>query len=127
MAESRQATIVVIGLPERATMHDALGPVAWTSIISRKFGLSVDSLRSAHVVTADGGVRRVDDHTNPDLFWAIRGGGGNFGIVSEFEFALHPVGPTVLAGLLVHPFTDAPAVMRNYRSFVATAPDELTC
>ncbi len=94
--------------------------------ISRKFGLTCDNLRAADVVTVDGALRRVDATREPELFWAIRGGGGNFGVVTAFEFDLHPVGPTVLAGLIVHPFDDAPALMRFYRDFVATTPDELT-
>jgi FAD/FMN-containing dehydrogenase len=94
--------------------------------ISRRFGLTCDNLRAADVVTVDGELRRVNATTDPDLFWAIRGGGGNFGVVTAFEFDLHPVGPTVLAGLIVHPFEDAATVMRFYRDFVATTPDELT-
>lgn len=94
--------------------------------ISRKFGLTCDNLRAADVVTVDGALRRVDATHDPELFWAIRGGGGNFGVVTAFEFDLHEVGPTVLAGLIVHPFEDAATVMRFYRDFVATAPDELT-
>lgn len=94
--------------------------------ISRRFGLTCDNLRAADIVTVDGALRRVDANREPDLFWAIRGGGGNFGVVTAFEFDLHAVGPTVLAGLIVHPFDDAAAVMRYYRDFVATTPEELT-
>jgi FAD/FMN-containing dehydrogenase len=95
--------------------------------LTRKHGLTVDNLLGAEIVTADGDVRRVSDRDDPDLFWAIRGGGGNFGVVTSFEFRLHPVGPQVLAGLIVHPFEDTPAVVRHYRSFVASAPEDLTC
>ena len=76
--------------------------------ISRKYGLSVDNLLSADVVTADGELLHASETESPDLFWAIRGGSGNFGVVTSFEFRLHPVGPEVLSGLIVHPFAKAP-------------------
>jgi FAD/FMN-containing dehydrogenase len=95
--------------------------------LTRKYGFTVDNLLSAEVVTADGQLRQASDRENPDLFWAIRGGGGNFGVVTSFEFALHRVGPEILAGLIVHPFDATPALMRHYRQVVATTPDELTC
>jgi FAD/FMN-containing dehydrogenase len=95
--------------------------------ITRKFGLTIDNLLSTDVVTADGELVRASEKANSDLFWALRGGGGNFGIVTCFEFQLHPVGPQVLAGLIVHPFADAPDLLRAYRRIVADAPDELTC
>ncbi|MBE0594134.1 MAG: FAD-binding oxidoreductase [Gemmatimonadales bacterium] len=94
--------------------------------LSRKHGLTIDSLLSADVVTADGTLVRASAHENPELFWGIRGGGGNFGIVTAFEFALHPVGPEVISGLIVHPIAAAPEVLRYYRDFCAKAPDELT-
>ena len=76
--------------------------------LSRKLGLTIDNLISADVVTADGALAaRPARRENPDLFWAIRGGGGNFGVVTSFEFRLHPVGPEVLAGLVVHPLDEA--------------------
>jgi FAD/FMN-containing dehydrogenase len=86
----------------------------------------VDSLLAADIVTADGQVRRASDTQNPDLFWAIRGGGGNFGIVTTFEFRLHPVGPEVLAGLIVHPFANAETVLRTWRDALDAAPDQLS-
>jgi FAD/FMN-containing dehydrogenase len=95
--------------------------------LSRKHGLTVDNLLSADVVTAAGDLVRASETAHPDLFWAIRGGGGNFGVVTSFEFRLHPVGPQVTAGLIVHPFSAAKAVLREYRRLVATAPDELCC
>jgi FAD/FMN-containing dehydrogenase len=95
--------------------------------LSRRFGLTIDNLLSADVVTANGELVRASASQNPDLFWAIRGGGGNFGVVTSFEFKLHPVGPDVLSGLVVHPLEDAPAVLRYYRDFVASAPDEFAC
>lgn len=100
------------------------GGFGWTS---RRYGLTSDNLLSADVVTADGELRRASETENPDLFWAIRGGGGNFGIVASFEFRVHPLGPSVLSGLVVHPFSDARSVLRQYRGITARAPEELTC
>ena len=94
--------------------------------LSRKHGMTCDNLLSAEVVTAAGEKVRASATENSDLFWGIRGGGGNFGIVTSFEFQLHPVGPEVLAGLIVHPFKDAREVLNFYREFTAQAPDELT-
>jgi FAD/FMN-containing dehydrogenase len=94
--------------------------------LSRKLGLTIDNLVSAEVVTAAGEKVTASASENADLFWGIRGGGGNFGIVTSFEFNLHPFGPEVLAGLIVHPFSDAANVLRQYREFVATAPEELS-
>ena len=94
--------------------------------LSRRFGLSSDNLRSAQVVTADGKLVRASADENPDLFWGLRGGGGNFGVVTSFEFALHSVGPTVLAGLIVHPLDDAKEVLRFFRSFAPETPDEFS-
>ncbi|MGP6157397.1 MAG: FAD-binding oxidoreductase [Vulcanimicrobiaceae bacterium] len=94
--------------------------------LSRKYGLTIDNLISAQVVTADGGTLTASATENPDLFWGIRGGGGNFGIVSAFTYRLDPVGPEVLAGLIVHPMADAPKLLRDYREFCATTPDDVT-
>jgi FAD/FMN-containing dehydrogenase len=95
--------------------------------ITRKFGLTIDNLISADVVTADAKVVRTSLKQNPDLFWALRGGGGNFGVVTAFEFRLHKLGPEVLAGLVVHPFEDAAALLKEYRRIADSAPDEVTC
>jgi FAD/FMN-containing dehydrogenase len=95
--------------------------------ISRKHGLTIDNLLSVDVVTAKGELVHASETEEPDLFWAVRGGGGNFGVVTSFEFRLHPVGPEVLAGLIVHPFAGARELLRGYRHAVADAPDELTC
>lgn len=95
--------------------------------LTRKYGLTVDNLIAVDVVTADGERRCASEREHPDLFWALRGGGGNFGVVTSFEFRLHAVGPEVFAGLIVHPFANTREVVRHYRSFVAAAPDELTC
>ena len=94
--------------------------------LSRKHGMSVDNLISADVVTADAKLIRVSAKKNADLFWGIRGGGGNFGIVTSFEFKLHPVGPEVFAGLIVFPFDQAETVLRKYREFVEKIPDDLS-
>src|SRR5262249_33087323 len=93
--------------------------------LTRKYGMTIDNLISAEVVTADGKKRRVSETENPHLFWAIRGGGGNFGVVTQFEFALHPVGPVILAGLLVYPFAQAKQVLTKYREFMKSAPEDL--
>jgi len=98
------------------------GGVGW---LMRKHGLSVDNLLAADVVTAEGDHVRASEDEHPDLFWALRGGGGNFGVVSSFEFRLHPVGPTVLSGPLVWDATDTTEVLRLYREFLRDAPDEL--
>jgi len=95
--------------------------------VSRQYGLTVDNLLSADVVTADGNLQRASMNDNPDLFWAIRGGGGNFGVATSFEFRLHPVGPQVTAGLIVHHFADAKAVLHEYRRLAAQADDEMAC
>lgn len=93
--------------------------------LTRQYGMTIDNLVSAEVVTADGRRLRASETENSDLFWAIRGGGGNFGVVTEFEFRLHPVGPEVLAGLIVFPFDQAKQVLTKYREFVESAPLEL--
>jgi FAD/FMN-containing dehydrogenase len=98
------------------------GGLGW---LMRKHGLACDNLLSADVVTADGRMLTASAEENPDLFWGLRGGGGNFGVVTSFEYRLHPVGP-VLAGLLIHPLGAAPEVLRSYRDFCREAPDELT-
>ncbi len=94
--------------------------------LSRKHGMTVDNLLSARVVLADGSVVVASESENSDLFWGLRGGGGNFGVVTSFEFQAHAVGPEILSGLIVHPFSDATEVLRAYRDFVKDAPDELT-
>lgn len=93
--------------------------------LTRKYGLTIDNLVSADVITADGNKLRTSENENADLFWAIRGGGGNFGVVTEFEFELHPVGPEILAGFIVFPFSQAKQVLTQYQKFVESAPEEL--
>lgn len=93
--------------------------------LTRKYGMTVDNLVSAQVVTADGKMLRASETENTDLFWAVRGGGGNFGIITQFEFQLYPVGPEILAGLIVFPFDEAKQVLEKYREFADSAPEEL--
>lgn len=94
--------------------------------ITRKFGLTVDNLISADVVTADAKLIHTSQKENQDLFWALRGGGGNFGIVTSFEFKLHRLGPEVLSGLVVHPLEKARQLLPEFRRIAKEAPDELT-
>ncbi|GAA3819322.1 FAD-binding oxidoreductase [Nocardioides panacisoli] len=92
--------------------------------LERKLGFTCDNLLSAEVVTASGDIVTASESENADLFWAIRGGGGNFGIVTEFVLKLHPIGPVVLGGMLLYPGFMAADVTRNWRDFILTAPDE---
>jgi FAD/FMN-containing dehydrogenases len=96
-----------------------------TGHLARKCGLSLDNLRSVDVVTADGSLVHASDDENADLFWGLRGGGGNLGVVTSLEFQLHEVGPEVLAGQILHPMADAAEGLRVYRDFMADAPDAL--
>jgi FAD/FMN-containing dehydrogenase len=98
------------------------GGIGW---LAGRYGLSCDNLVEAEVVTADGQVLHASEDEHPDLLWGLRGGGGNFGIVTSFTFRLHPVGPMVVAGLVAHPVERALEVLRFYREFVATCPDEI--
>ena len=101
------------------TLHGGLG------FLTRHHGLASDNLLSADVVTADGRVLRADTRTNTDLLWALRGGGGNFGVVTSFEFRLHPVGPEVWVAIVMYPMEQAPSILKFYREFIAGAPEEL--
>ena len=93
--------------------------------LTRKYGMTIDNLVSVDLVAADGSPMRCSDRENTDLYWAVRGGGGNFGVVTRFEFSLHPVGPEILAGLLVFPFAQARQVFAKYREFVKSAPEDM--
>ncbi len=93
--------------------------------LTRKYGMSVDNLLSADMVTAEAELVHASAEENPDLFWGLRGGGGNFGIVTNFEFQLHPVGPEVLSGLIVFPYDQAKEVLTKYRKFTEDMPDDL--
>jgi FAD/FMN-containing dehydrogenase len=95
-------------------------------LLMRKYGLACDNLLSVDVVTADGRLITASKQENDDLFWGLRGGGGNFGIVTSFQFQLHPVS-TVLGGLLIYPLDHARGILRAYDDYTATAPDELGC
>ena len=98
------------------------GGIGW---VQRKHGLTIDRLLSVDLITADGQFVKASATENPDLFWGVRGGGGNFGIVTEFEFSLDPLGPIVLAGPILWPIEESPKVLRFYRDWIAEAPDEL--
>ena len=95
--------------------------------LSRRFGWTVDDLEEVEIVTADGTVRRASRTENDDLFWALRGGGGNFGVVTEFVLRLHEVGPQVTAGVIAWPASEADAVLDVFRKVAESAPRELTC
>lgn len=94
--------------------------------LRRKYGLSCDNLISADVVTADGRFLKASADETPDLFWGIRGGGGNFGIVTSFEYRLHPLGPEVMAASVIYPYEQAETVLRAWRDYTADLPDEVT-
>ena len=94
--------------------------------IRRKHGLSCDHVLEAEVVGADGEVRIASPDSNPDLYWAIRGGGGNFGVVTSFTFALHPLGPDVAFAAVIYPLEEVGQVMRNWRAYADNAPNEVT-
>ena len=98
------------------------GGINW---LQRKYGLAIDQLLSVDLITAEGEFVKAGETENSDLFWGVRGGGGNFGIVTEFEFRLNPVGPTVLAGPIFWPIEDASNVLRFYREWIKGIPDEL--
>jgi FAD/FMN-containing dehydrogenase len=99
------------------------GGLGW---LMGKHGLTSDNLLSVEIVTADGRVQVASDDESPDLFWAVRGGGGNFGVAASFEYRIHPVGPTVTGGLVAHAFERAGDVLRFYREVTTSPPDELT-
>jgi FAD/FMN-containing dehydrogenase len=98
------------------------GGIGW---LQRKFGLTIDQLLSVDLITADCEFVKASEDENPDLFWGVRGGGGNFGIVTEFEFRLSLLGPNVVAGPIFWPMEESPKVLRFYRDWIAEAPDEL--
>ncbi|MEZ4569982.1 MAG: FAD-binding oxidoreductase [Thermomicrobiales bacterium] len=95
--------------------------------LRRRWGLACDNLISAEVVTADGEVLVTNENEHPDLFWAIRGGGGNFGVVTSFEFQLHDLGPEIYGAVSIFPMDEATEVIRNWRDYIVDAPDEVTC
>ena len=98
------------------------GGLGW---LRGKYGLSLDNLVSVDIVTADGVLRTASEDENSELFWGVRGGGGNLGVITSFEFQVHPIGPTVMFLAPIYRAEDAPAVMRGWRDFMASAPDEI--
>ena len=118
-----------LAVPAGQVSHTGVGGLTLgggIGYLTRAHGLTIDSLLSAEVVTAAGEVVRASADANPDLFWALRGGGGNFGVVTEFEFSLHEVGPLVYAGVFAFPFERAGEVLRASRDLMSDAPDELS-
>jgi len=101
-------------------------PGWWLGLVDGKHGLALDNLRSVELVTAESKVVRTSQDEEPDLFWAVRGGGGNFGVATSLEYQLHAVGPTVTAGLIAHPFDGARDLLRFFRDSTASLPDEHT-
>jgi FAD binding domain/Berberine and berberine like len=124
----RETQAFGLAVPAGIVTHTGLagltlgGGIGW---IMRKHGLTIDQLLSVDLVTAEGELVRASAEENEDLFWGVRGGGGNFGVVTEFEFRLNPLGPTVLAGPIFWPMEDSPEVLRYYREWISEAPDEL--
>jgi FAD/FMN-containing dehydrogenase len=92
--------------------------------LTRKYGMTVDALVSVDVVTADGQKLHASESENADLFWALRGGGGNFGVVTQFEFELYAVGPEITAGLIVFPGAQAGGILKKYRDYIESTPEE---
>jgi len=98
------------------------GGIGW---LQRKYGLTIDQLLSVDLITAEGELVKASETENADLFWGVRGGGGNFGVVTKFEFRLNPLGPDVVAGPVFWPIEESPEVLRFYRDWIAAAPDDL--
>src|SRR5829696_3689879 len=124
----RETQAFGLAVPSGIVTHTGLsgltlgGGINW---LQRKYGLTIDQLLSVDLITAEGEFVKASASENPELFWGVRGGGGNFGIVTEFEFRLNPVGPTVLAGPIFWPIEEAPNVLRFYREWIKGIPDEL--
>ncbi|MGW5688838.1 methyltransferase [Nonomuraea sp. NPDC003754] len=124
-AAAQKYGLAVTGGRVRGTGVAGLTLGSGSGWLERKLGLSCDSLASVEIVTAGGKVLRASETENQELFWGVRGGGGNFGVVTEFEFQLHPVGPQVLGGLVMYPPFQIADLIRHFRDFMATAPDEV--
>jgi hypothetical protein len=124
----RETQAFGLAVPSGIVTHTGLsgltlgGGINW---VMRKYGLTIDQLLSVDLVTAEGELVKASETENADLFWGVRGGGGNFGIVTDFEFRLNPVGPIVLAGPIFWPIEESPKVLRFYRDWIAEAPNEL--
>jgi hypothetical protein len=124
----RETQAFGLAVPSGIVTHTGLSGLALGGGINwlmRKYGLTIDQLLSVDLVTAEGELVKASETENPDLFWGVRGGGGNFGIVTEFAFRLNPVGPIVLAGPIFWLMEESPNVLRFYREWIAEAPDEL--
>jgi hypothetical protein len=124
----RETQAFGLAVPSGIVTHTGLSGLALGGGINwlmRKYGLTVDQLLSVDLVTAEGELVKASVSENADLFWGVRGGGGNFGIVTDFEFRLNPVGPSVLAGPIFWLMEESPNVLRFYREWIAEAPDEL--
>src|SRR5262249_28156063 len=93
--------------------------------LTGKYGMTVDNLLAVDIVPADGRLLHANSSEHPDLFWAVRGGSGNFGVVTSFEYRLHRVGPIITGGAVFHPYSRAKEMLRFYRDFLRTAPDDL--
>jgi FAD/FMN-containing dehydrogenase len=125
----RETQAFGLAVPAGIVTHTGLagltlgGGIGW---LMRKFGLTIDQLLSVDLVTAEGEFVKASERENPDLFWGVRGAGGNFGIVTEFEFRLNPLGPTVTAGPIFWRMEESPNVLRFYRDWISDVPDELT-
>jgi FAD/FMN-containing dehydrogenase len=125
----RETQAFGLAVPAGIVTHTGLagltlgGGIGW---LMRKYGLTIDQLLSVDLVTADGGFVKASQTENPDLFWGVRGGGGNFGIVTEFELRLNPLEPIVLAGPIYWAMEDSGELLRFYRDWIKDAPDELT-
>jgi FAD binding domain/Berberine and berberine like len=124
----RETQAVGLAVPAGIVTHTGLagltlgGGIGW---LQRKYGLTIDQLLSVDVVTAEGEQVKASETENADLFWGIRGGGGNFGVVTQFEFRLNPLGPNVVAGPMFWPIDESPNVLRFYRDWIAAAPEDL--
>jgi FAD binding domain/Berberine and berberine like len=124
----RETQAFELAVPSGIVTHTGLsgltlgGGIGW---VMRKHGLTIDQLLSVDLITAEGEFAKASKKENADLFWGVRGGGGNFGIVTEFEFRLNPVGPMVLAGPIFWPMEASPEILRFYRDWIAEAPDDL--
>ena len=124
----RETQAFGLAVPAGIVTHTGLagltlgGGIGW---LMRKFGLTIDQLLSVDLITADGEFVKASEKENPDLFWGVRGAGGNFGIVTEFELRLNPLGPMVMAGPVFWPMEESSNVLRFYRDWIADAPDEL--
>lgn len=115
-------------VPAGVVSHTGIGGLTLgggIGVLMRKYGLTIDNLRSVEIVTPDGKLRHASEQENPDLFWGVRGGGGNFGVVTSFEFRAHRFGPDILTGVLLYPIDQARDMLNRYFEYSLEAPDEL--